>query len=183
MFKLISAIISLILILPILVCGVVVAGVYFLYIRVQPAEYTFIAETSEIESIEYASFVFSESGLLPNKAGVITDVEGFTSDLKTIECYTGISGAAFQAIKNGDAIDGVIINYKDGNWEFITPYICVNSDSNPKTIYEVLGMRVYGFNNAQFHELLVKYGVVIDNDILDHLKNPLGALPDAVTAY
>ena len=183
MFKLISAIISLILILPILVCGVVAAGVYFLYIKVQPAEYSFLEETSEIESIEYASFVFGESGLLPNKAGVITDVEGFASDLKTIECHTGISGAAFNAIKNGDAIDGIIINYKDGNWEFITPYICVNSGSNPKTLYEVLSMRIYGFNNAQFHELLVKYCVVIENDFLDKLEKPFGMLPDAVAAY
>lgn len=180
MIRLLLSLISLILLLPVIIFGCLAAVIYFTYIQVQPAEYTHIEDASEIKSIEFARFVFSENGLVPEKAGIIEDTEGFVNDLKNIECHTGISGAGFEALFNGEAIEGVIINYNDGKFEFITPYLCVNNGFNPQTFTDLLGVRVYGFDKDGFHELLDKYGVGIEKDDLENIDGVLDELPDAV---
>ena len=187
MFRLLSAIISLITLLPLILLVCFGAVVYFNYIQVQPAEYSFIQDASEIKSIEFARFVFSENGLVPTKAGVITDTEGFVNDLKGIECHTGITGGGFKALFNGEAIEGVIINYNDGGFEFLTPYLCVHSGFNPQSIIDLLSVRVYGFDQAAFGELLDKYGIGVSQDgnnfedILDQIPGDiLDQIPDAI---
>lgn len=174
MFRLLAAIISLITLLPLILLVCFGAVVYFNYIQVQPAEYSFIQDASEIKSIEFARFVFSENGLVPTKSGSITDTEGFVNDLKGIECHTGITGGGLKALFNGEAIEGVIINYNDGGFEFLTPYLCVHSGFNPQSIIDLLSVRVYGFDATSFGELLDKYGIDKDNkfdDILDQLPD------------
>ena len=180
MIRLLLSLISLILLLPLIVCGCLAAYVYFTYIQVQPAEYSFVHEASEIKSIEFARFVFSENGLAPTKAGIIEDTEAFITDLKSIDCHTGMSGAAFKALANGESIDGVIINYNDGSTEFITPYICVNSAFHPESITELLGVRVYGFDNAAFGQLLDKYGDGISQDDVNDFEDIIDQIPDAI---
>ena len=182
MFRLLAAIISLITLLPLILLVCFGAVVYFNYIQVQPAEYSFIQEASEIKSIEFARFVFSENGLIPTKAGIIAEenYENFMTDLKGIECHTGITGSGFKALFNGDAIEGVIINYNDGGFEFLTPYLCVHSGFNPQSITDLLGVRVYGFDAASFGALLDEYGVGVTWDDVDNLDGIFDQLPDVI---
>ncbi len=182
MFRLLAGIISLITLLPLILLVCFGAVVYFNYIQIQPAEYSFIQDASEIKSIEFARFVFSENGLTPSKAGVILEEnhENFVNDLKGIECHTGMTGNGIQALFNGEAIDGVIINYNDGGFEFLTPYLCVHSGFNPQSITDLLSVRVYGFDAASFGALLEKYGVGVSQDDMNNLDGILDQLPDAI---
>ena len=175
MIRLLLSLISIILMLPLIICGIFAAGIYFTYIQVQPAEYTMLHETGEIESIKFATFSFGENGLVANEAGIITDTEAFVNDLKEIECHTGITGEGIKTLVNGQVMDGVIINYKDGKFEFITPYICVNNGFNPQSISDLLSVRVYGFDKEEFHDLLENYGVGVSQDDLNNLENLIPA--------
>lgn len=178
MIRLLLSLISLILLLPLILCGVLAAVVYFNYIKVQPAEYSLAQDVSQIESIEYAQFVFGENGLSPKKAGIIEDKEGFVNALQTIECHSGITGTGFNAIVNGEPIEGVIINYTDGTHEYITPYICVNPSFNPQSITDVLGARVYGFDKDAFSGLIDTYGVGVTQDDVNNFEDILNKIPE-----
>ena len=178
MIRLLLSLISLILLLPLIIFGALAAVVYFNYIRVQPAEYSLAQDVGQIESIEYAQFVFGENGLAPKKAGIIEDKEGFVNDLKTIECHSGITGTGFNTLLNGEAIEGVIINYTDGTHEYITPYICVNPSFNPQTITDILGARVYGFDKDAFSGLIDTYGIDITQDDANNFDDILDKIPD-----
>lgn len=171
MIRLLLSLISLILLLPLILFGCLAAVIYFTYIQVQPAEYTFLHEASEIKSIEFAEFKFGENGLAPEKAGIVEDTESFINDLKGVECHTGITGGGFKALFNGESIEGVIINYNDGKFEFITPYLCVNSGFNPQSITDFLSVRVYGFDKEGFSQLLDKYGIGVSQDDLENIEN------------
>ena len=171
MMRFLLSLISIILLLPIIICGVLAAGIYFTYVQVQPAEYTLLHEASEIESIDFATFTFNENGLNADKVGIIADTEAFVNDLYEVECHTGITEEGIKTLINGDVMDGVIITYKDGKFEFITPYLCVNNGFNPQSITDLLSVRVYGFDKDAFHELLEKYGVGVSQDDLNNIEN------------
>ena len=177
MIRLLLSLISIILLLPLIICGCLAAVIYFTYVQVQPAEYTLLHEASEIESIDFARFTFGENGLTADKVGVISDKEAFVKDLYEIECHTGITGSGFQTLFNGEPMEGVIITYTDGKFEFLTPYLCVNNGFNPQSIAELLSVRVYGFEKEGFHELLEKHGIGVEKDDLDGV---LDKIPDAV---
>lgn len=179
MIKFLLSLISLILLLPLILFGCLAAFVYFNYLQLQPAEYNFLRDTGEIESIEYARFTFNDEGLQPNAVGVIPeeDHDAFISELKDIDCHTGITGEGFTSLADGLTIDGIIINYSDGAFEFITPYLCINSDFQPQTISDLINARVYGFDKEQFIELLNKYGAGIS---LDQVEDAVDQLPDPI---
>ena len=120
------------ILIPIILIGGLAALLYFTYFDVQPAQYPFLHDVSQVQSIEYARFVFSDDGLTPEKVGIVLDTEGFMQDLKATDCHTGIEVNEFMDLINGQPIDGVVINYTDGSFDFITPYLCINSKYNPK---------------------------------------------------
>ncbi len=168
------ALFSLLLVLiliPLIVLGGALALLYFTYFDVQPAQYSFAHQESEIESIEYAKFSFTEQGLTPDKVGLILDTKGFMTELKATDCHSGMEINAFIDLINGAPIQGVIINYTDGSFDFITPYICVSSSNVPKTLTDLLNTKIYGFNEAAFAELLDKYGVELPEEVMDGLEN------------
>ena len=80
-------------------------------------------------------------------------------------------------------IDGIVINYKNGEFEFITPYICVNSSFNPKTVAELLNTRVHGFDATQFANLIDnidKYALELPTDSFDKIEEGLDKIPEGV---
>lgn len=160
-----------IILIPVILLGGIAAMLYYTYFDVQPAQYPFFHEESEIQSIEYARFVFGDEGLVPEKVGIVLDTEGFMNDLKASNCHTGIEVNQFFDLTNGQPLDGVIINYKDGSFDFITPYLCINSTYNPKGVIDLLNTKVYGYDDAEFAELIDKYGLEISEDILEDFEN------------
>ncbi len=164
MKSLIKLIVALILI-PLILVGSMGAILYFTYFNVQPtAQYTFLQDEGQIQSIECARFTFSEEGLTPEKVGIVLDTDAFMTDLNAIECHTGIDVNDFKNLVNGQTVDGVIINYTDGSFDIVTPYICVNSTFNPTTIAELLGTKIYGFEKASFAALIDQYSMSLPSD-------------------
>ena len=175
MRALLTLIIALILIVVILVGGAL-AIFYFTFLHLTPAEYPFLHDSSEIKSIEYAKFTYGEEGLVPEKVGVILDTDSFIGELKAADCHTGIDFGGLKDLVNGKTIEGVVINYNDGSFDFITPYICVNSNYNPKGISELLGTRIYGFDEAQFGLVLEKY--IFSVELPEGFEGDLDQLPE-----
>ncbi len=159
------------ILIPIILIGGLAALLYFTYFDVQPAQYPFLHDVSQVQSIEYARFVFSDDGLTPEKVGIVLDTEGFMQDLKATDCHTGIEVNEFMDLINGQPIDGVVINYTDGSFDFITPYLCINSKYNPKGVVDLLNTKVYGYDDVKFAALIDKYGIEISEDILNDFEN------------
>ncbi len=155
----------------VMVVGGVAAILYVSFFNIQPAEYSFLNDESEIVSIECAKFTFTSEGLVPDKVGVVFDKENFMKDLKAIDCHTGISISKFTDVINGKAMNGVVINYADGSFDFITPYICINSTYNPQGVVDLLNTKVYGFDEVKFAELVDKYGIEIPEELLENLED------------
>lgn len=183
MIKFLFNLIILLVLIPVLVIGGIFAFLYFNYLRIQPADYSFVGERADILSIEYARFTFSDEGLTPTKVGIITDSDAFMNDFDKIDSHTGINVNDLLDLINGKPIDGIVINYKNGEFEFITPYICVNSSFNPKTVAELLNTRVHGFDATQFANLIDnidKYALELPTDSFDKIEEGLDKIPEGV---
>lgn len=176
LFKLI---IVFLLVFVILAAGVM-AIFYFAFFNVQPAEYPFLNEKEDIVSIEYAKFTFGNEGFVPEKVGLVLKTDEFMSELGEVDCHTGISIGDLSELVNGKSIEGIIINYSDGSFDFITPYLCVNSNFNPKGVADLLNMKIYGFDGVEFAKLLDTYAIDIPTDILEDFDGNIENLPDGI---
>lgn len=174
--KFLFNLIILIVLVPILIVGGVLGFIYFTYLQIQPAEFSLSGEVADITSVEYARFTFTSEGLVPEKIGVVKEVDSFLNDFNKLDAHTGINVNDLNDLLNGKPIDGIVINYSDGSYEFITPYICVNSKFNPKTINELLSTRIHGFDGTQFTNLidnLKEYSLEIPAEDLDKIEDAL----------
>lgn len=156
MKKLLSLIICLILI-PVLILGGALAAVYFTYFNPQPAEYSYLNPVEEIVSIEFAEVSFTDGNVSANGIGFIEDIEGFMDDLNSLDCHEGLSIDAIVTLVKTQEADGLVINYADGSYEIITPYVCVNSELSIQSVEDVLNMNIYGYDVEQFKNMLEGY--------------------------
>ena len=189
MRALFTLLIALVLIVVILVGGAF-ALIYFTLFNVTPAEYPFLNDASQIVSIEYAKFTYGDEGLVPEKVGVIVQTENFFNELsQTTDCHTGISLDNLKTLIDGKPIEGVVINYADGSFDFITPYLCVNSNYNPKGAMDLLNTKIYGFDEEQFALILDKYVYAIElpedfdgdfDNLPDDFDGNLDDIPDGL---
>lgn len=174
--KFLFKLIILLVLVSILVVGGVLGFIYFTYLQIQPAEFSLSGEVADITSVEYARFTFTNEGLVPDKIGVVKEVDSFLNDFNKLDAHTGINVNDLNDLLNGKPIDGIVINYSDGSYEFITPYICVNSKFNPKTVNELLSTRIHGFDGTQFSNLidnLKEYSLEIPAEDLDKIEDAL----------
>ena len=183
MRALFSLILILLLVFVILVGGVL-AILYVSFFNQTAAEYPFLNDASQIVSIEYAKFTYGDEGLVPEKVGVIVQTENFFNELsQTTDCHTGISLDNLKKLIDGKPIEGVVINYADGSFDFITPYLCVNSNYNPKGAMDLLNTKIYGFDEEQFALILDKYlyAIEIPEGWDGNIENlPDGGIPDGL---
>lgn len=169
--KAILKVLLILILLVVILVGSIAAVLYFTFFNVKSAEYPFLQEKSKIVSIEYAQFTFTENGLSADTVGVIVDTDAFMADLKSAECHTGINVNNFLDLINGKPINGIVINYEDGNFEFITPYICINSSINPKTVMDLLNTKIYGYDPEVLQGIVDKHGFEIPDEILDGIED------------
>ena len=182
MRALFSLILILLLVFVILVGGVL-AILYVSFFNQTAAEYPFLNDASEIQSIEYAMFTYGDEGFVPEKVGIVLDPDSFMTELKATDCHTGISIGSFMDLVNGKPIKGVVINYNDGSFDFITPYFCINSQYNPKGVMDLLSTKIYGFDEEKFDLILEKhvYAVEIPEGWDGNIENlPDGGIPDGL---
>ena len=156
MKKLLSLIICLIII-PVLILGGALAAVYYTYFNPTPAEYEYLNPQSEVSMIEYAN-VSLESGVVTTKSfGFVGDTAGFLADLDALECHDGLSFEAIKVLLEDQSIEGIVINYKDGSYEVITPYFSVNSETKLETVEDILNAKIYGYDVEAFRAMLQKH--------------------------
>lgn len=128
------------------------------YFKPEPREFSFLRGEGEICSVEYAIVYFDDEGnIYTERMGFINDTPGFVADLKEIDCYSGIPLESFRSLYDIKTINGFVINYSDGSFEIITPYICLNSDLQINELEDLLDADVYVFDKAQIQDMLTKY--------------------------
>ena len=156
MKKLLSLLICLIII-PVLILGGAVATVYYVYFNPQPAEYQFLNPAEEIVSIEYADVSFTGGVIKADGFGFVKNTEGLMTDLAQLDCHEGVSFEAIETLANDLSVKGFVVNYADGSYEIITPYVSVNSELTIEEIQDVLEVKIYGYDVEAFDNLFNKY--------------------------
>ena len=132
--------------------------IYNEYFKPTAMEYSFLRGESEICSVEYALVSFDEEGnLQTDRVGFIENVDEFIGDIKALDCYSGIPLESFRDLKDIKTLSGFVINYTDGSFEVITPYVCLNSDLQINELSDLLEADVYVFDKAEIQKLLKKY--------------------------
>lgn len=160
MKKLLGFIICMTLI-PALLLALGAGFVYDNYFKPVPMEYEFLRGEKEICSVEYAIISFESDGaMLAERRGFIEDMPSFISELKSVECYSGISLESIEALYTTEQFPGFVINYNDGSFEVITPYICLNSDIRIEGVDELLHSDIYSFDRRKIIDMLAKYSPV-----------------------
>jgi hypothetical protein len=157
MKKLLLFIICVIVIPALTLMGI---GVYLYdsYLKPTPTEYDFLRGESEVCTVEYAIISFGEDGSVnTQRVGFVDDVQGFVTDLKALDCYDGMPTQSLMALKDIKTLSGFVINYTDGSFEVITPYVCLNSDLKINSPEELLTAEVYVFDKDGINEMLIKY--------------------------
>lgn len=167
----ISLLITLILI-PVMLVAAVFGFVYFTFFNPQPADYPYLHSQAEIVSIEFASVSFEEGTLKAEGFGFVSDVEQAMTDLEVLECKDGLTLDGVSTLVNEKSVDGLIINYSDGSFEIITPYASINSSLKIETIEDVMSLKIYTFDPADFAQLIETHKA----DMLDSLPT----LPDII---
>jgi len=148
-------------VIPALILAGVAGYIYNSYFQPVPREFEFLRGEEAICSVEYARISFDgEGGVRSERLGFIEDTDGLIADLKELDCYSGITMDSFKNIADGNVISGFVINYDDGSFEVITPFVCLNSDLKIDTIEELLEADVYGFDKAEMQKLLDKYSPI-----------------------
>lgn len=145
-------------IIPALILAGAVGYIYNNYFKPTPMEYDFLRGESQICSVEYASVSFADGNVTTESIVLIDDIDGFTAELKASDCHKGITLQSFKALSQSSSISGFVINYHDGSFEVITPYVCVNSDLEITEISDLLNADVYGFESEAIFALIEKYG-------------------------
>ena len=161
MKKLLSFLICLIII-PVLLLGGAVATIYYVYFNPQPAEYQFLNPAEEIDSIEYADVSFTGGVIKAEGFGFVKNTESLMADLDGLDCHEGVSFEAIETLAKDLTVKGFVVNYTDGSYEIITPYISVNSELTIEEIQDILEARIYGYNVEAFDKLFNKY---LANDV------------------
>lgn len=155
--KKLLALIFCFIIIPALLLTGAVCIIYNMYFKPTPAEFSFLRGEENICTIEIAYVTFSEESVKTERKCFIEDVEGFVNDLKAVDFYKGISTDSMRAIKESNRITGFVINYTDGSFEVITPYVCINSDFKISSLDEILKADLYGFDTESINNLISKY--------------------------
>lgn len=145
-------------VIPALILACAAGFIYNNYFKPTPMEYGFLRGESEICSVEYAIVSFdSEGNLHTQRVGFVTDVDGFVADIKALDCYAGIPLDSFRNLRDIKTLSGFVINYTDGSFEVITPYVCLNSDLEITEIKDLLEADVYCFDKTAIQDMLIKY--------------------------
>ena len=144
-------------VIPALILAGAAGIIYNKYFSPTPMEYEFLRGESEIQSVEYAQISFAGGDVSATTVAFVEDIEGFIADIKAIECHKGITVSSFKALSENENVRGFVINYIDGSFEVITPYVCVNSDLNITKVEDLLYADVYGFDSEAIGNLLKKY--------------------------
>ncbi len=157
MKKLLGFIICMTLV-PALILAGALGFVYNSYFKPVPMEYDFLRGEGEICSVEYAIVSFGNDGSVKTEGiGLVTDLEGFASDLKALDCHKGLPLDSIRNLYGIKTLSGFVINYHDGSFEVITPYFAINSDLKIEKINDILSANVYGFEKSGVQEMLKKY--------------------------
>lgn len=144
-------------VIPALILACAAGFLYNKYFSPTSIEYEFLRGEDQICSIEYVTVSFADGNVTPEHIGTIKDTDGFISDILGLEAYKGITLESFKALSESSTVDGFVINYLDGSFEVITPYVSLNSDLEIKEIPDLLEADVYGFESAAIFSLLEKY--------------------------
>ena len=147
-----------VIVLPALALAGVAAYLYDSYLKPTPMEYNFLRGESEICSVEYAMVSFGEDGnVRTDRVGFISDTAGFIADIKALDCYKGMPLESFGSLKDIKTLHGFVINYNDGSFEVLTPYVCLNSDIKIEKPNDLLKADVYVFDKDGLNAMLIKY--------------------------
>ena len=160
MKNLISFVICVIVLPALLLLGVG-AYLYDSYLKPTPMDYDFLRTESEIHSVEYAIVgIGSDGSVNTQRVGFVMDVSGFIADIRKLDCYKGMPIESFQNLHDIKTLSGFVINYNDGSFEVITPYVCLNSDLKIEKPEDLLTADVYVFDKEAIKELLIKYAPI-----------------------
>ena len=154
-------------VVPALILACAVGFLYNKYFSPTPMEYELLRGEEQICSVEYSIISFGEDGSVnADRVGVVKDTDGFIADLKSTDCYRGVSVESAKNLYDIKTLHGFVINYTDGSFEVITPYFCINSDLKIERVEEILTADVYSFDKDVINEMLVKYAPTPSNDKL-----------------
>lgn len=147
-----------VIVVPALILTLAAGIIYNVYLKPTPMEYGFLRGESEICSVEYAIITFDNKGYVhTDRVGFINDVDDFVNDIKALDCYAGIPLESFKDLHDIKTLSGFVINYTDGSFEIITPYVCLNSDLKINKIEDLLDADVYVFDKNGVQEMIIKY--------------------------